>query len=221
MSNLAAGDSTRPQDRVRYFAILAIAASQIEGAAMTHDPALEAHEHAEHAEHAAHEHDPFISRVAITVAVLAVLAAVAGSLETVEGDRALASSSEAVLNQNQATDAWGEYEADSIKGKLFAVAADAVAPHAADYKKQAKAEGDKRGKLSDKAKAFESKRDDLIVESRKHENRHDRLTVSATLLEIGIALSTVAIITRRSWLWGTATLFGCLGVALLVATYAL
>ena len=42
---------------------------------MTHDPALEAHEHAEHAEHAAHEHDPFISRVSITIAILAVLAA--------------------------------------------------------------------------------------------------------------------------------------------------
>ena len=38
---------------------------------MTHDPALEAHEHAEHAEHAAHLRDPFISRVSITVAVLA------------------------------------------------------------------------------------------------------------------------------------------------------
>jgi len=39
---------------------------------MSHDPALEAHEHAEHAEHAAHARDPFISRVSITVAVLAV-----------------------------------------------------------------------------------------------------------------------------------------------------
>ena len=53
------------------------------------DPALEAHEHAEHAEHAAHEKDPFISRVSITVAVLAVMAAAAGSLETVEGGRAI------------------------------------------------------------------------------------------------------------------------------------
>ena len=47
---------------------------------MSHDPALEAHEHAEHA---AHARDPFIAKVSITVAVLAVMAAATGSLETV------------------------------------------------------------------------------------------------------------------------------------------
>jgi hypothetical protein len=52
---------------------------------MSHDPALDAHEHTEHAEHAAHARDPFVSKVSITVAVLAVMAAAAGSLETVEG----------------------------------------------------------------------------------------------------------------------------------------
>ncbi len=74
---------------------------------------MEAHEHAEHAEHAAHARDPYITKVSITVAVLAVLAAAAGSLETVEGGRAITESSEAVLAQDQATDAWNEYQADS------------------------------------------------------------------------------------------------------------
>ena len=70
---------------------------------MSHDPALEAHEHTEHAEHAAHARDPFVSRVSITIAVLAVMAATAGSLETVEGGRAITESSEAVLAQDKAT----------------------------------------------------------------------------------------------------------------------
>src|ERR1700704_3791644 len=91
---------------------------------MSHNPALEAHEHAEHAEHAAHAADPFISRVAISVAVLAVCAAVAGSLETVEGGRALNSTSEAVLKQDQATDMWNEFQADSIKKHVYGIAAD-------------------------------------------------------------------------------------------------
>jgi len=186
---------------------------------MTHDPALEAHEHTEHAEHAAHEHDPFITRVSITVAILAVLAAIAGSMETVEGDRALATSGRAVLSQDQATDLWNEYEADSIKSKLFGIASDAGGKQAADYKKQAKAEAGKRQALQDKAKAFEAQRKDLNIESEKHEDHHDRLTVAATVLEIGIALSTVAIITRRQWLWATATLFGVCGVVLLAITY--
>ena len=89
---------------------------------MSHDPALEAHEHAEHAEHAAHAGDPFISRVAITVAVLAVLAAVSGSLETVEGGKALTVTGEATLAQDRATDTWAEYEADSIKKNMYTLA---------------------------------------------------------------------------------------------------
>src|ERR1700733_15307144 len=102
---------------------------------MEHDTALDAHEHTEHAEHAAHARDPFISRVSITVAVLAVLAAAAGSLETVEGGRAITLSSDAVLAQDQATDAWNEYQADSLKRHMYELAADGGGAHAADYKK--------------------------------------------------------------------------------------
>ncbi len=39
---------------------------------MSHNPALDAHEHRENAEHAANEGDPFISRVSITVAMSTV-----------------------------------------------------------------------------------------------------------------------------------------------------
>lgn len=188
---------------------------------MTHDPALEAHEHAEHAEHAAHAHDPFISRVSITVAILAVLAAVAGSLETVEGGRALGASSEAVLHQDQATDAWDEFQADGLKKFMYTIAADSAPAHAADYKAEAKKRSSKQAQDREKARADESDRDKLVAESQKHEDRHHWLTGSATLFEIGIAMSTVAIITRRLWLWYAATAFGVGGIALLATTYLL
>ena len=186
---------------------------------MSHDPALEAHEHTEHAEHAAHESDPFVSRVAITVAFLAVMAAASSSLETVEGGLAITASSEAVLKQDQATDAWGEYEADSIKKNLYAVAAQENGPHADDFKTESKAEGDKQGKVKDRAKEFEADRDKLVAESAEHEHRHHRLTVSATMIEIGIALSTVAIITKRRAFWAGALLFGLAGLAIGVSAF--
>src|SRR5579885_3047784 len=104
---------------------------------MSHDPALDAHEHTEHAEHAAHERNPFVSKVSITVAVLAVMAAAAGSLETVEGGRAITASSEAVLAQDKATDAWNEYQADSLKKHIYGIAADGGGPNAARYKSTA------------------------------------------------------------------------------------
>lgn len=186
---------------------------------MAHDPALDAHEHAEHAEHAAHEHDPFISQVAITVAVLAVLAAVAGSLETVEGDHALGASSEAVLHQDLATDAWDEFQADGLKKYMYTIAAGSVPTQADEYKAAAKKRGDKQNEDRRKAMEDEAERDRLIKASRGHEGRHDWLTGAATLFEIGIAMSTVAIITRRHWLWFTATAFGIGGLALFATAY--
>jgi Domain of unknown function (DUF4337) len=187
---------------------------------MAHDPALDAHEHTEHAEHAAHAHDPFISRVAITVAVLAVLAAVSGSLETVEGGKALNATSEAVLMQDRATDAWNEFQADSIKKHVYGIAADQNGADAARYRKTAGEYGDTQNKLRTTAKDDEAERDRLLKESAAHEERHHWLTGAATLFEIGIAMSTVAIITRRRWLWAAAVLFGVGGLGLLGATFA-
>lgn len=189
---------------------------------MAHNAALEAHEHTEHAEHASHEHDPFISRVAITVAVLAVLTAGAGSLETMEGERSLGATSEAVLEQDRATDAWNEFQADSIKKHIYGIAAkNAVAGSADgdDFKKNAKEYGDTQKKLRVTAEDHEKERDALLATSRRHEERHQWLTGAATLFEIGIAMSTVAIITHRSWLWYAALSFGAIGLSLFGITY--
>src|SRR6201992_3016002 len=107
---------------------------------MEQDPALEAHEHAEHAEHAAHARDPFISKVSITVAVLAVLAATARGLGTVEGGRAITESSEAVLAQDKATDAWNEYQADSLKRHMYDIAAENGLTHSPEYSQERRKE---------------------------------------------------------------------------------
>lgn len=189
---------------------------------MPENAALEAHEHMEHADHAAHEHDPFISRVAITVAVLAVMTAAAGSLESMEGEGSLAATSEAVLQQDRATDSWNEFQADSIKKHIYTIAGRGAAIGSADgdyYKKQAKEYGETQNKLREKAEDNEKDRDRLLAASARHEERHRWLTGSATLFEIGIAMSTVAIITHKSWLWLSAIGFGVVGLALLGAAY--
>ena len=186
---------------------------------MSNDPALEAHEHAEHAEHAAHEANPFISKVSITVAVLAVLAATAGSLETVEGGRAITESSEAVLAQDQATDAWNEYQADSLKRHMYDIAADNGGAHVQEYKTDSADQRSAQDKARKQAADFEKDRDTHRRLSAVHEERHHWLTGSATLIEIGIALSTVAIITRRAPFWFGAMGLGAVGLALFVFAY--
>ncbi len=186
---------------------------------MSHDPALDAHEHREHAEEAAHARDPFISRVSITVALLAVLAAAAGSLETVEGGAAITASSESVLAQDKATDAWNEYQADSLKRHLYGIAAKQGGPHADEFRQIADDQSAKQKPVRAEAARDEQERDRLVKESAEHERRHHWLTGAATLLEIGIALSTVTIITRRRPLWFGALGLGIAGIVLLAVAY--
>jgi hypothetical protein len=186
---------------------------------MSQDPALDAHEHAEHAEHAAHEKNPFISRVSITVAVLAVMAAAAGSLETVEGGRAITQSSEAVLAQDKATDSWNEYQADSLKRHIYEIAAASNPGKAEAYGDEMAKDRQGQASAKDKAEDAEKERDARIRESAGHESRHHWLTGSATLIEIGIALSTVAIITQRRTFWFSAIGLGCVGAALFAVAY--
>jgi len=183
------------------------------------DPVLDAHEHAEHAEHAAHEKNPFISHVSITVAVLAVMAAAAGSLETVEGGRAITESSEAVLAQDKATDSWNEYQADSLKRHIYEIASVAGSAKAEEYAKEVSKDHDSQDKAREKALDSEKDRDTRLKESAIHEERHHWLTGAATLIEIGIALSTVAIITSKRAFWFSAMGLGAVGAALFAYAY--
>src|SRR5580704_5046891 len=132
---------------------------------MEHDPALEAHEHAEEAEHAAHARDPYISRVSITIAILAVLAAAAGSLETVENGRAITESSEAVLAQDKATDAWNEYQADSLKRHMYEIAADTAGPKTTEYRRDIEDQRKAQDKARQDATEAQKDRDGRSVES--------------------------------------------------------
>jgi hypothetical protein len=181
-----------------------------------HDAPLEAHEHTEHL---AHEggHDRFVSRLAVLVAGLAVCAAVAGNLESIETAAALAATGEATLAQDEATDAWSEYQADSLKRHLYTVAADLNPAAAAKYAKTAKEQAAKQSDIRAHALAAQQKRADLLAESKQHEARHHWLTGAATLFEIAIALATVSLVTRRNWLWLGSAALG-IGGAVLLAT---
>jgi len=180
---------------------------------------LEAHEHAEHAGHAAHAADPLISRVTLTIAVMAVLAAVGATLETTEGDKTIVSKNEAVIQQNQATDAWNFYQAKSLKKNLYALAADQGGPKAADYAKIAAQNGADQTGIAKQAKGFEAARDRWSEQAEVHERRHGRLTIASTLLHMAIAIATLAIILRRRWPWGTAMILTAAGLALAAWAY--
>ena len=183
------------------------------------DPALEAHEHAEHAEHAAHENNPFVSLVSITIALLAVVAAVTGSLETIEDGSAIIDANKAVLAQDQATDQWDFYQAKSLKKHMYTIAAASGGASADKFAAIAKKEGDESEDIQKEAKKLEAERETLLAESRAHEARHHRLSLGATLLEIGIAIATIAIITRHRLTWALSGILGLAGAAVAVLAF--
>ena len=142
-------------------------------------------------------------------------------METVEGGLAITASSEAVLSQDKATDTCGdEYQADSLKKHMYGIAADQGGPHAAEFRKTAKEQSDKQTEIKKRAEENEAERDRLTRESAQHERRHHWLTGAATLIEIGIALSTVAIITRRRPFWLGAVGLGLVGLVLAAVAFA-
>ena len=181
---------------------------------------MEMHEHAEHAEHAAHANDSLLSQVTLTIAVMAVVAAIGGSLETTEGDKTIGAKNDAVLQQNQATDTWNEFEAKSTKKNLYQLFADQAPPDkASTYAKEVAKNVADQAKLMKKAKGYEAARDAAAEQAETHERRHGRLTIASTLLHMAIAIATLAIILHRRWPWLTSLALAAVGLGLAVWAY--
>jgi hypothetical protein len=180
---------------------------------------FEAHEHMEHAEHAAHAKDRLLTYVSITIAMLAVLSAEVGSLETVASGQALSQKNEAVLAQARASDSWAFYQAKSLKKHIYGIAADQGGDKADKYRKTAGENAADEERIQGEAKAFEKERDEKLKLSEIAEGRHHKLTVAATLLHMGIAIATIAIIAHRKWPWLASLFLAVAGSAVAIWAY--
>jgi hypothetical protein len=178
------------------------------------DNPTEFREHMEHAEHAAHENNPLITWVSITIAILAVITAIIGSLESVNTAGAIIESNKATLFQAQASDQWNFYQAKGIKKRVDELTADQGGAGAAAAAAKAKSEADDQIKIQADARALEEKRDEARKTADLNEARHPKLTLAAAMLQISIAISTVAIITKKKWPWFGAMILGAVGVIL-------
>lgn len=159
--------------------------------------ANEAQELQEHAEHGAHESS--LRPVAFTMSVLAVLVAVT----TVLGHR---THTEAVLNQNKATDQWNFYQAHKIRANETALAADMLSAVTVTDKAAA-------AKLSKSYTDHQSKwADELKQEQDQAEARADRFDLAEALLEIGLVITSVTLLTRRRVYWYLGIVFSIGGI---------
>jgi hypothetical protein len=169
--------------------------------------ANEAHELQEHAEHGAHEAS--MRPVAFTMAVLAVLVAIT----TVLGHR---THTEAVLDQNRATDQWNEYQAKKIRSYNTGLSADLLSVMTlADKDKEekiAKLYADHQAKWNDDLKEEQDKAEAFEKKVEQAEARATRFDLAEALLEIGLVVTSVTLLTRARIYWFLGLGFAAVGI---------
>jgi hypothetical protein len=168
----------------------------------------EAQELQEQAEHS--EHEGALRPVAFTMSLLAVMVAVT----TVLGHR---THTEAVLDQNKATDQWNYYQAHKIRSNDTQLAADLLSVVTiADKdaaKKLAKGYADHQEKWVESLKEEQEQAEALEKKVEQAEARAVRFDLAEALLEIGLVISSVTLLTRSRIYWYLGIVFSIGGIA--------
>jgi len=158
-----------------------------------------------------HEDHPLVLPVSITISIMAVL--VAGA--TLLGHRA---HTEELLLQSQATDQWAYYQAKNGRYHGMQTTADLIEtmiPRDKDkaevllkkYEKEIERYDSDKEDISEKAKERENERD-LVS------RRADRFDGGEALLEIGLVICSITLLTKRRVFWVGGVLVGALGISL-------
>jgi hypothetical protein len=176
----------------------------------------EAHELKELAERGASE--SAMLPVAFTMCVLAVLVAVT----TVLDHRA---NTEAILFQNQATDTWNEYQAHKIRSYNTSLIEDLLQVTTSSDKaaaaKIAKGYAEHEKKWGEEEKQEQNQAEALQRKVEQAEASADRFDLAEALLEIGLVISSVTLLTRSRIYWYLGMVFSALGVALAASAFLL
>ena len=166
---------------------------------------------------------PWMRRVPLITGALAALAGFLTVRAANLANDAVYQSSQATLFQSQASDKWAEYQADSVKARVvetallveasLAPAARAtLAAQSADLRKRQPA-------AREDASTLLERRDAALVGGKARLAEKDLTDYAAVAAQLGIALASVAALTRRSAAFTAGVVAGL--IAVLVTGYAL
>jgi hypothetical protein len=166
--------------------------------------------HDHEVEHAtAHSADPFTGRIALMTAILATIGALFGYMAGATQNDALMLKNDAAIKKTEASDQWNFYQAKSSKQNLAELGATLTT-------------GEQQAKYLKEAERYKKEKEDIMVEAKKFEDAsraaeqkseatmhvHHRWAQAMLLIQIGIALAAITILTRNK-----AMGFGALAVA--------
>jgi hypothetical protein len=157
------------------------------------------------------EEGPLVLPVSITISIMAVLVASVALL----GHR---THTEELLRQSQASDRWAQYQAKSVRLHETQGFSDVVNIVASLDKERGAA---LREKYVKEVEHYESDKEDISKEAKELEGERDlagrkadRFDGGEALLEIGLVICSITLLTKRKLFWFGGMLIGALGIAL-------
>ena len=163
-----------------------------------------------------------LKAIALTTALFAALASVAALRAAGTVNEALALKAEATRLQAEASDQWAAYQAKGIKSAIQAASESAWI---ALGKNPPRSFGDEQqryereqAELAQVARQKERARDQTSAEADHLMHQHHRFADSVALLQVAIALSAVAALTRVRLIWFGSIIIGLGGTSLFLLT---
>ena len=160
-------------------------------------------------EHAQESGEKWIMGVALSTAILAAVAAIASLLA---GQHI----NEGMISQIRASDNWAYYQAKGIKASLLESKMELLA---AQGKESGGADKEKIAKYATEQEDISKEARGLEREADEHIQRHERLASAVTLFQIGIAISAIAVLTKKRLFWFVGLAVGCGGLVFLAIAY--
>jgi len=155
-----------------------------------------------------------------------VLAAISGYLTvrsaTLTND-AIYMSNQAILAQTQSSDAWAEYQADSIKARVVetAILTAPNSPNLDALTKEGKELRDRQPALRNTATGKAAARDEYLKDGGKRLAERDQLVYAGFSAQVGIALASVAALARSRTVFYAGIGAGVVGVGLMIYAFSL
>ena len=153
--------------------------------------------------------DPFEKRVAITIAILAVILSFIGN----RGDNA---KTEAIIKTNEASNQWGYFQAKSIKGQMAAMQGELLGALGGAQPDEARAKEiahlhDQAARYDKEKEEIKKKAEELQQEAVRDSAINDRCDLAALLLQVGVVICSVAILSRWHAFWISGAALGLAG----------
>jgi hypothetical protein len=172
-------------------------------------------------EHAAKhgDKDSFAGRIAAATAILATIGAIFSYMGGATQANATLYKNNAAIKKTEASNQWNYYQAKSNKQNLSELAMTLVAGSKKGfYHKEIERYKQEKAEIKKDAEKLEAEATSWDKKSDQQLHEHHRWAQATTALQIAIALSAIALLSRKTWLqWGV---YGVAGIGLILGGLA-